>query len=330
MASIGIIANPASGKDIRRLVSYATVIDNAEKSNMIKRIILAAQSLGIDDIYLMPESSNIGALAIHALKTRNSLRANVHTLDFFVQSNQEDSTLAAREMEQNGVGCIVVLGGDGTSRAVAKGVVNTPIIPVSTGTNNVYPQFGEGTVIGMAAAIAARMKKPSICCVQDKRIEIYRNNELVDIALIDAVVSDDVFVGARAIWNISSIHMIVASRAHPANIGFSAIAGCVEKIQDTDQQGVVLRLGTPGKRILAPVAAGILEPVSIVETRKLELGEPYHMKAEADCMIALDGEREVMVRQGQTITFVVQKNGPLRVNISAAIEQGCALGLFEL
>ncbi len=31
MPSIGIIANPASGKDIRRLVSYATTIDNQEK-----------------------------------------------------------------------------------------------------------------------------------------------------------------------------------------------------------------------------------------------------------------------------------------------------------
>ena len=31
MASIGIIANPASGKDIRRLVSYATKIKNKKK-----------------------------------------------------------------------------------------------------------------------------------------------------------------------------------------------------------------------------------------------------------------------------------------------------------
>ena len=39
MASIGIIANPASGKDIRRLVSYATTIDNQEKVNIVKRIV---------------------------------------------------------------------------------------------------------------------------------------------------------------------------------------------------------------------------------------------------------------------------------------------------
>ena len=39
MASIGVIANPASGKDIRRLVSYATTIDNNEKVNICKRIV---------------------------------------------------------------------------------------------------------------------------------------------------------------------------------------------------------------------------------------------------------------------------------------------------
>ena len=51
MASIGIIANPASGKDIRRLVSYATTIDNNEKVNICKRIVLAAQGLGVESAY---------------------------------------------------------------------------------------------------------------------------------------------------------------------------------------------------------------------------------------------------------------------------------------
>jgi predicted polyphosphate/ATP-dependent NAD kinase len=32
MSCVGIIANPASGKDIRRLVAHASVFDNNEKS----------------------------------------------------------------------------------------------------------------------------------------------------------------------------------------------------------------------------------------------------------------------------------------------------------
>jgi predicted polyphosphate/ATP-dependent NAD kinase len=56
MSSIGLIANPVSGKDIRRLVSHATVIDNNEKVNIIERIILGAQPFGVDKIYVMPDS----------------------------------------------------------------------------------------------------------------------------------------------------------------------------------------------------------------------------------------------------------------------------------
>ena len=61
MSSIGIIANPASGKDIRRLVSYATTIDNQEKVNIVKRIVLAAQAMGVDTIWFMPDTFQIGS-----------------------------------------------------------------------------------------------------------------------------------------------------------------------------------------------------------------------------------------------------------------------------
>ena len=67
MASIGVIANPASGKDIRRLVSYATTIDNNEKVNICKRIVLAAQGMGIDEVFFMPDTFMIG----YACRTRS-------------------------------------------------------------------------------------------------------------------------------------------------------------------------------------------------------------------------------------------------------------------
>ena len=38
MSKVGIIANPASGKDIRRLVSQATTISNTEKTDIVKRV----------------------------------------------------------------------------------------------------------------------------------------------------------------------------------------------------------------------------------------------------------------------------------------------------
>ncbi len=47
--SIGLIANPASGKDIRRLVAHGTVFDNQEKVNIVRRIILACNAAGVHD-----------------------------------------------------------------------------------------------------------------------------------------------------------------------------------------------------------------------------------------------------------------------------------------
>ena len=155
MASIGIIANPASGKDIRRLVSYATTIDNNEKVNICKRIVLAAQGLGVESAYFMPETFMIGYAVKDSLESDGVLSLSLGVLDFEIEAAMEDTVRSARMLEGLGVGCIVVLGGDGTSRAAAKGITKTPMLSISTGTNNVYPAMMEGTVAGMAAAAVA-------------------------------------------------------------------------------------------------------------------------------------------------------------------------------
>mgnify|MGYP000564519917 CR=1 FL=1 len=151
MASIGIIANPASGKDIRRLVSYATIIDNSEKVNICQRIVLAAQELGIDECVFMPETFMIGPKVADNLENDGVMKARINVLDFEIDASMQDTVTAAGIMEEMGVGCIVVLGGDGTSRAAAKAIKRTPLISVSTGTNNVYPTLMEGTVASISS-----------------------------------------------------------------------------------------------------------------------------------------------------------------------------------
>ena len=81
MPTIGIIANPASGKDIRRLVSYATTIDNREKVNIVKRITLAAQSMGIDRRLFMPDTFQIGRTVMSDLARDGLLEAELCVCD---------------------------------------------------------------------------------------------------------------------------------------------------------------------------------------------------------------------------------------------------------
>ena len=51
-SSIGIIANPAAGKDIRRLVSHGRVISNQEKANILRRVFAGIISTKAEEWFL--------------------------------------------------------------------------------------------------------------------------------------------------------------------------------------------------------------------------------------------------------------------------------------
>ncbi len=330
MATIGIIANPASGKDIRRLVSHATVVDNNEKVNIVERVILAAQKCGVEKIYIMPDTFQIGYKVEDNLITTKELKAEIEVLDMKITGSQLDTTTASEIMEEKGVGCIVALGGDGTSRAVAKGIKNTPLIGLSTGTNNVYPDFTEGTVAGMAAAIAAS-NKYSIreICRKDKRIEIYKDEKLIDIALVDLVLSKNIFVGAKAIWNIEDILKIMVTRGHPASIGFSSLVGCKTIVTEDDDFGISIDLTKNKYKIKAPIAAGLIEKITMGEPEIIEINKDYVYIAENKGVIALDGEREIVFNKGDKFIFKITRKGPLHVNIVKALEIAQRNGFFH-
>ena len=329
MTSIGIIANPSSGKDIRRLVSYATTIGNLEKVNIAKRIVLAAQSMGVDTVWFMPDTFQIGWNVMTDLSDDGKLTANCQILDIPLTGTPADTVRAAQEMERLHVGCCVVLGGDGTSRAVAKVIQYMPLLPVSTGTNNVYPAMIEGTVAGMAAAAAAQLADPEICCLRDKRIEISINGAFSDIALIDATISSDLWVGSKAIWETEKLRQLYVTRCHPATIGFSSIAGCIDVILDTEDRGMEVVLGDGGNPLLAPVAAGVLAPLTVTSAKWIALDEPQETTVDENCMIALDGERELRVHKGDTLSVAITRNGPWRVQIQKTLEEAVHRGLFN-
>jgi len=81
MSKVGIIANPASGKDIRRLVSFATGISNIEKTNILKRVILGLDSVGVEEVIMMPDYFGFAHKIREALNP-HSLFCQIRTLDF--------------------------------------------------------------------------------------------------------------------------------------------------------------------------------------------------------------------------------------------------------
>lgn len=330
MKSIGIIANPASGKDIRRLVSHATVVDNNEKVNIVKRVILSAQGCGVDRIYIMPDTFLIGYKAKEDLRISKELKIDVEILNMNIKGNVTDTIKAAEIMEEKGVKCIVVLGGDGTNRAVAKAITNTPLIGVSTGTNNVYPEMLEGTVVGMAAgAIASGICSMDETCRKDKRIEILKDGQLIDIALVDCVISKQKYVGSKAIWNMEDIDMVIVSRAHPASIGFSTIVGTSLIVRAEDDFGALIHVNSGDQRVKAPIAAGTIQEITVDRPKILQLDESFHFDPTYNGIIAVDGEREVPFKIGENIEIKITRNGPYRVIVDKTLELAQRSGFFR-
>ena len=63
-------------------------------------------------------------------------------------SAQRHTRRRATRCASAGVRAIVVLGGDGTHRVVAKACGDVPLCAISTGTNNAFPELRETTVAG--------------------------------------------------------------------------------------------------------------------------------------------------------------------------------------
>lgn len=326
MSRAGIIANPASGKDIRRLVAYGTVIDNEEKVNIVKRVILGMVSIGIKEILIMPDTFGIGDKAINQLKKRKSIDNQVKILEMTIEGSQEDSTRAAALMKERGVKCIVTLGGDGTNRAVSKGCGSVPLIPISTGTNNVFPRFMEGTYAGIAAGLIACWPEDRELLAVNKRLVVIKNGKEVDYALIDAVVSREIFVGARAVWDMEKVTQIVTTRGEPTNIGLSSIGGYLNPIGWNEPRGLYIKLGN-NFFVRAPIAPGIVKEVGIDEYTVLNIGDRIEVMTKP-CTIALDGEREVEFAPKDEGYIMLDKGGPRVVDVKKTLLKGVKNRIF--
>ena len=66
MSSVGIIANPRAGKDIRRLVAHGSILDTQEKVYIVRRAILGIQGAGANEVVLFPDPANIFTKALSA------------------------------------------------------------------------------------------------------------------------------------------------------------------------------------------------------------------------------------------------------------------------
>ena len=324
MTSVGVIANPAAGKDIRRLVAQGRLIPNQEKVNILKRMFAGLVAVGGRDVVMMPDVAGLGRSALDGTK----FGLEVEFLDMIIFNAERDSTTAAEMMEAAGVGCIVTLGGDGTNRVVARGSGDVPLVPVSTGTNNVFPAMVEGTLAGLAAGIVAlELVDIKKVILRSKRLDVYVEDEYRDMALVDVAVSTERFVGARAVWDIDTIHELFLSRAEPSSIGLSAIGAQLRPVGMTEKTGLHLVLGPGGPSVTAPIAPGVVIPVAIERWTELKMGERVSVGLRRGT-IALDGERTFILNGNEKVEVCLSSQGPRVVDIEAALTEASLGGVL--
>lgn len=317
MSTVGIIANPVSGKDIRRLVAHGSVFDNQEKVRIVRRLLIGLEAAGVKRVVYMPDYYGIVERSLQSV----SLSMSVRPVDKIrVENSQQDSTRAGRRMEEVGVGCIVVLGGDGTNRAVMKGNREVPVLPVSTGTNNVFPTMVEATVAGTAAGLVATGRVSlEEGTYRASRLEIVQDGTMTDLALVDVAVYDDVFIASRAVWDMTRVSQLFLTRARPENIGLSSIGGQLMTISPDEPRGLALELGGEGSAVTAPIAPGMFKTVQVADRCFMEPGDEHPVRS-APCVLALDGEREIEIKKGCRASVRLGEKGPRVVDVPATME----------
>ncbi|MDA0978730.1 MAG: hypothetical protein O3B72_09245, partial [Proteobacteria bacterium] len=286
-------------------------------------LVLGAFSQGVERIYLAREPFRINEKAVENLPERDK----VEILQFPLTHRAEDTRTMARLMWEAGCRVFIVLGGDGTSRIVAGPCPDAIILPLSTGTNNVFPYRIEATVAGMAAGLVAAGRVSADHCLRCKRVHV-QQGDIADIALIDAVMLHDDFIGSLMPFDADKLGKIVLTRAEPASIGISPIGGFMVPTGHHDDRGVVAECGPDADNwINVPLSPGLHADVGIHAVQPLALGEPVTF--EGPGILAFDGDRTLKLQAGETATATVLRDGPFIIEAERVMAVAAEAQLFD-
>jgi predicted polyphosphate/ATP-dependent NAD kinase len=332
---VGIIANPVSARDIRRVIANATALQITDRANIVLRVLACLKACGVNDVVMMPENGGIRQHVRRGLDRAEAQRTGefprLTHLDWKITGTVADSMRAAREMKERGVAAIIVLGGDGTHRAVVSACGRVPIAGISTGTNNAFPEHREPTITGLATGLAVMGKVPPQTAFAPNKQLVVAVGEHREIALVDVAVVTERYVGARALWRTDTFRELFVTFADPEVIGMSAIAGLLKSVTRHDPHGLHVRLGHGREtrfEIDVPIAPGYMRGIGIRDFQDMQAHQP--MRPEIDSgSIALDGERELSFSENDRVHVTLETNAFATVEVSACMQYAAKHGLMR-
>jgi predicted polyphosphate/ATP-dependent NAD kinase len=332
-AIVGVMANPLSGRDIRRLVTQASVFPMAEKASMIQRMLTAFGAVGVQRVLLSTDLGGISAAVLRAIGRHRDSGGSWPDVEFLdglpIRQNAQDTVDAVSRMVGAGAKVVVCLGGDGTARVTASAVGDVPMLPLSTGTNNAFPEVREATIAGLAAGLVATGAVSPAEVTRRVKVLQVRVGDRVETALVDVAVSTERHVGSRAVWDPATLTRLFCTFAEPEAIGLSSILGQLSPVPRQDPGGITARLAPDAPlRILAPIAPGLVLPVGVREFAPMRAGA-VHQVDEPAGVIAVDGERELTFEPGERPEVWLRGDGPRCVDVPAVLAASARLGLLR-
>ncbi|UWG48950.1 ATP-NAD kinase [Halanaeroarchaeum sp. HSR-CO] len=318
MPTVGLIVNPASGRDIRRVAGGASVSDAYAKRRVAASIVsgLTLQEEPVS-VRVMPDAAGIGEQAIEEYD------GDARLLDMDVAGSRRDTQRAARRLAEE-VDAMAIMGGDGTVRDVAMNVAETPVLALSTGTNNVVPTPVEGTVAGGALALYATGAVDDTVVTDHTMVEATVHGEESDrsvqgVATLGIV--DRSFVGTRAVLDPSEYLAGVVSRASQGEVGLSGIVGGCLSLEAADDDGAGVTVAADASRTVRAITMpGVVDTVGVEKCERMAPGETIDVSVD-EAVISVDGERHVEVQNATIEAGPIAETVRL-IDVDAVYERG--------
>ena len=299
------------------------------KRDIVARIAAGADSVGVNEIYIVDEPFRIASMALDWLP----LKAKVVTLEIELHHDATDTERAVRAFVGEGVEVIVSLGGDGTNRIIARSAPQLELIPLSTGTNNVFPSMVEPTTAGVVAALAAmgRFSDDATRGIRNRAKVLHTafSDGINDIALIDAVQLRADIVGNLLPYDEAKLKKILLTRALPDRVGMSPVGGLISVVEEKDDFGLLVEVSEMEDSevfIRVPLSPGFFKDVAISRSQRVDLGEKVTFEGEG--ILALDGDREHKLGNKRSVAATIRRDGPWVYDVGAAMRYAVAEGMM--
>lgn len=301
---VGLVANPTSSKDIRRLTTLARVIDVEEKANLVARLLVGLASEEKIEVMALDDPAG---LVRRAVKMAGDSAPRVGYLPIEAQSDEGDTRNAASLLSDLGAEALVTVGGDGTVRAAVEGWRHARLIPLGAGTNNAFALTDEPSVVGMATAYALTKRTKAFKPTTAIEVDTTKGWAL---AVIDAVLVRSSWVGAGAIRHPEDLIEGVVTSSRRTAVGIASISAAFGPLAPGHARH--LRFGGEHS-VRAVFGPGLVLDVPVEDHEDLPVGAELSLDREGG-MVALDGERRLPSRGG--VARVI--DGPHVLDLEAA------------